>query len=728
MDAVKDKTRRRLICLALVCVTVAVFWTVIGDHFLNYDDDVYVTQNPEVNRGLTLSGVAWAFTHFYAANWHPLTWISHMLDCQLFGLNAGAQHAVNLAFHAANTVLLFLLLNGMTGAVWRSAAVAALFALHPLHVESVAWISERKDVFSTFFGLLALLAYVRYVNESKAGKPQSKIWFRAALALFALGLMAKPMLVTLPFVMLLLDFWPLERISNLRGEAFKTRCAQLKILAREKWPFFALTLASCVVTFFAQNSSGAVAPLATHPGFRIANALVSYVRYIGKMVWPAKLAILYPLSPISVWAAAGAGAILLAVSIGCVVAARRQPYWLTGWLWYVGTLVPVIGLVQVGQQSFADRYTYLPLVGLFIAAVWGGADLMRRWEYRTWLAGSAIVVLLSLCAADTMFQLQFWKNGVALFGRALAVTTDNPIAQNDFASALSAAGQTQEALSHYAAAARLDPNNALIQNNFGAALLRAGNTNAAISRYQDAIHLQPDYADAYNNLGAALTGEGLFAEAISALNQALALRPDNAETCNNLGAVLALQGKPDAAIAAYRKAARLDPDNGTIHFNLGLELLKLGRVDEAAGEFSDAARLNPDSPEAQYQSGRCLAMLGQPAAAIVHLRDAARLRPAWAEPLDALAWILATDGDPQIRNGAEAVRLAEAAAALSHWRQPVILNTLAAAYAEAGRFDAATNAASRAIELAQQSGQSRLAAQIEAARQLYQQRRPFHHP
>ena len=736
MDTGEGKTVRRLICLTLMLVTMATFCKVVQNDFINFDDPAYVTENPEVNHGLTLAGVTWAFTHYHAGNWHPLTWISLMLDCQLFGLNAGPQHLVNVLFHAANAALLFLLWHRMTGALRRSAVVAALFALHPLHVESVAWISERKDVLSTFFGLLSLLAYHRLVSESGVQSPKSKVWLAGALILFALGLMAKPMLVTLPLVMLLLDFWPLQRISCFKVatsnplEAQRpTRCSNLKTCLWEKWPFFALTLVSCAITYQAQRSGGAIEPLAHYSvESRVSNALVAYLHYIGKMIWPVKLAIMYPLSFIPAWQAAGAGVILLVLSILCVAAARRRPYLLTGWFWYLGTLVPVIGLVQVGRQSFADRYTYLPLVGLFVMVVWGAADLIARWKYRNGIAGVAAAVALLLCAADSAFQIQFWKTNLILFDHAVSVTTGNALAQNNLAAALAAAGRTQEAFSHYAEAARLNPNDALMQNNFGVALAREGMTDEAIARYRQAIQMDPNYADAYNNLGAALTGQEKFAEAVSNLSQAVALNPDHAEAYNNLGRALALQGKQSEAAAQYREAIHLVPRNDVFHLNLGLSLLKSGRPDEAVDEFAAAALLNPRSPDAQYELGYCLAMLRRPEIAVAHLREAVRLRPDWAEPLNALAWVLATDSNAQIRDGAEAVRLAEKAVALSQGRQPVVLNTLAAAFAEAGRFDDATNAAANAAELARQSGRINLAAQIQSALELYQQHRAYRQP
>ncbi len=728
MDATPDRNRRWLICLALTLVTLVTYWKVLGNDFVNLDDPSYVTNNPRVNHGLSLAGIAWAFTHFYKANWHPITWISHMLDCQLFGLQPGPQHLVNLGLHMANTILLFLLLNRTTRALGRSAIVAGLFALHPLHVESVAWIAERKDVLSTFFGLLALLAYTRYVSDGDHGPPDNPkrlMWYGWTAALFALALMSKPMLVTLPFLMLLLDYWPLGRSFISPDKTSGVGPRPVKSLFLEKWPLFAMVIASCIVTYCAQKSDRTVVEGVS--GINAGNALVSYLRYIGRMIWPANLAIMRPMTPLSSWQVWCAGFILVVVSLLCVVAAKRRPYLPVGWFWYLGTLVPAVGFVQVGPQSSADRYTYIPLVGLFIIGVWAMEDLIRGSKYYKQIAAVASALVLALCSMITVHQLQFWKNSDTLMGRALSVSANNASAQDEYAKALIAAGENQkavehgaeavllapnnaimqndyataldgmdkskEALSHYAQAARLAPNNALIQNNYGVALVRDGQTNTAIEHYQDAIRIETNYADAYNNLGAALAGEGHFNEAAAALGQAVAAAPDNP----------------------------------AMRVNFGLALMRLGRVPDAAQQFSQAVRLAPDLGEGQYHLGLCLAVLRQPADALGHLREASRLQPYWADPLNATAWILATDGDAQVRNGPEAVKLAETAATLTMWQKPEILNTLAAAYAEAGRFDDATRTAATAITLAQKSGQGRLAAQIQSLLALYQQHRAFHH-
>lgn len=799
MDFSNRKHTRGLICLALALATVGVYWRVGGFDFVNFDDPDYVTENRMVNGGLTFGGVIWAFTHSYASNWHPLTWISHMLDCSLFGLHAGGPHLVNLALHTANAILLFLLLERLTGAQWRSAIVAGLFALHPLHVESVAWIAERKDVLSTFFGLLSLLAYERGVRSKDRGAGSERAARRSlrfSLVFLALGLLAKSMLVTLPFVMLLLDFWPLQRVENTGLKTFLT--PRFRELALEKWPWFALTVASAAATLYAQKSGGAVATAGAFPFFwRMVNSLGAYFAYLKKAFWPADLAVFYPIQEKrAVWIFVVACSCLAAISVTALASVRRRPWLLVGWLWFLGTLVPVIGLVQVGSQGMADRYSYIPLTGVFIALVWWGHEILRRSKAGLALGGLAAAIILALLASVTASQVRYWQNSLTLFSHAAAVTDVNETALNNFGGALeevgrtnealvvyqtalsvlpasaiihknlgnallkmgrreegllqlqeslrlnprdadlqnfyggilAADGKTQEALTYQVEAARLQPANALFQNGLGQTLMLQGRTEAAIDRYRQAIRLQPDYADAYSNLGAALTTDKQLDEAVTVLRRALAIDPNHAEAHNNLGRALALQGNSTDAIAQYQAALRLNPDQPLFHYNLGLALLKSGRLGEATEHLSEAVRLNPESAEAQFELGRCLADSGRAEQAATHLREAARLRPDWAEPLNTLAWILAMNRDPQVRDGAEAVRLAERAAELTAREQPGILNTLAAAYAEAGRFDDATNAVTHALELVRKSGRTNLLAQMQFALERYQQHRTLREP
>ncbi|MEY2427489.1 MAG: protein O-mannosyl-transferase [Verrucomicrobiota bacterium] len=757
MNRANQWPRTLLICVLLGAATLAIYWPVVHYQFINFDDLGYIIQNPHVRSGFSGDNVGWAFTTGYGSNWHPLTWLSHMLDGQLFGLNAGGHHLVNLLFHTANTVLLFLVLRRMTGATWRSAFVAALFALHPLHVESVAWVAERKDVLSTFFFFLTLLAYEKYVSKNKSeirdrttqetdtmvsipkseGSPNvenpkaeirrpkaevqgfpirnrdSMFWYCSALFLFALGLLSKPMLVTLPFVLLLLDYWPLgrwERKSTVQSPQSKVqdeqpdvhgsmsgwpvRLGPLSFVIRhssfliwEKLPFFALSLASSIITFLVQEHGGAVADLNIMPvSLRVSNALVSYVSYLKKMVWPVDLALLYPpRGAIPVWMIGGSLLLLVIISLLALAMVRRAPYLAVGWFWYLGTLVPVIGLVQVGMQSMADRYTYVPLIGLFIAITWGVADGVEAqgsrlkakvegkkgkeghqgaspqpghpegmditqprvasselpWDKRPTapypervvsgrprgdrvaLAVLALIVL-GLCVSLTATQVRFWKNTETISVHSLAVTSDNP----------------------------------LMQNNLGTALLEEHRFEESAEHFRAALRIQPNYAEAESNLG--------FSQA--------------------------LQGKLDDAIEHYHRALELKPTIVRTHYVLGQALSAQGKRDEAIAEFRITLELNPD----------------------------------WPPALNDLAWFRAADPRPEVRDGAEAVELAERACRLTEYRDPLMIGTLAAAYAEAGRFDDAIKTGEKAQALATATGKPALAERNRELLKLYREHKPFH--
>jgi tetratricopeptide (TPR) repeat protein len=583
-----------LICLFLAMATAVVYWQVGGHQFINLDDDVYVYENPVVQAGLTARGFAWAFTTFTAANWHPLTWLSHMLDVQLFGLNPGSHLRTNLVLHILNTLLLFLALRRMTGAVWRSALVAALFALHPLHVESVAWVSERKDVLSTFFWMLTLLAYAHYTERTES-------WGRYVLVIagLALGLMSKPMLVTLPFVLLLLDCWPLNRLRWQRADGFKGLLTKALPLIREKIPLFALVAASSIVTYLAQQHGGAVKSLTRFSlPVRLVNVIVSYASYIGKMLWPGKLAVYYPYEqshPAS--QVIGAALLLLSLSALAVYAARRRGYILTGWLWYLGTLVPVIGLVQVGEQALADRYTYVPLIGLCVMIVWGAADLMEGWRERRLATGVAAGALVIVLCVLTWKQVERWRDSVTLYQHTLSVTS----------------------------------NNYVINTNLGYALSKAGRRVEGIAYLNEALRIEPYFFEAHNSLGAALTEEKRLDEALNHFEIALRLHPDSAKVHSNMGAALGMMGRLDQAAAHLKEALRIDPDYSNTHFNLGLILLRQGKMDEAAERLSEAVRLQPDSAEAHNAYGYALETQGQFAEAIEHFKIALRLNPNYAQ-------------------------------------------------------------------------------------------------
>ena len=481
-----SRDRILLLGLALTLSTLVVYWQVQGHAFVTLDDYQYVVENPHVRHGLTPQGIVWAFTTGYASNWHPLTWLSHMLDCTLYGLNPKGHHLNSLLLHLANTLLLFWVLRRMTAALWRSAFVAALFALHPLHVESVAWVAERKDLLSTLFWMMTVGAYARYVERPGLGR------YLLTLLLFAFGLMAKPMLVTLPFVLLLLDYWPLGR----------RHLAPLRLI-REKLPFFALTTISSIITFSVQKSWGAV--ISTLPlKDRIANALVSYVTYIGKTMWPVNLACFYPhpLDTLPRWQVGGSLLLLVGISIFVIRAGRRCPYLPVGWFWYLGTLVPVIGLVQVGAQAMADRYTYIPLIGLFLITAWTAAEVgskRSRLRMSLWVG-----MLLPFLAVGSWLQAQSWRTSVTLFEHALAVTRNNQIAHNNLGNILARQGRFKEASYHLSAAVRLNPNHATSQNNLGSLFMQQGRLQEAIAHLSKAVQIDPEMQEARFNLRIAL--------------------------------------------------------------------------------------------------------------------------------------------------------------------------------------------------------------------------------
>ncbi len=610
-----------------------------------WDDPEYVTDNAHVARGLTWQGARWALTATDVANWHPVTWLSHMLDVQLCGMNAGPQHLTNLFIHILNTLLLFGLLYSMTRALGRSTFVAGLFAAHPLHVESVAWISERKDILSTLFWMLAILAYVAYVRRPRVRK------YLLVLLFFGLGLMAKPMLVTLPFVLLLLDIWPLRRVEARSGGALglvalRQRWPELLRLVREKLPLFVLAAISSVVTVLVQQHGGAVAGLERVPlSLRLTNATASYLAYIGKMLWPVRLAAFYPLEPSTqVWQASLGALLLIGVTIFAIRAGLRHGYFLVGWLWYVGTLIPVIGLVQVGNQSMADRYTYVPLIGLFIIAAWGAPEAVARWEYgRLALPAVAACVLLA-CAVVAKAQVGYWSDGAALWQHALEVTEDNYVAHNNLGSVLLKQGRADEAIPQFAEALHLRPAFALGQANLGMALMSEGKLDEAAQHFVEAIRIKSDFAEAHDGLGNALAGQGRVNEAIGQYMDALRLRPGYAEAHNDLGVALGRQGKLDDAAQHLVEALRIKPDFAEAHQNLGNALAGQGRIEEAIGQFTEALRLRPRYAEAHNALGVALGRQGKLDEAAQHFVEALRIKPDFAGASDNLKLALARQG------------------------------------------------------------------------------------
>ena len=634
----------------LALLTTALYWPATHHDFVNYDDDKYVTDNHHVASGLTLENIRWAFRSGYAANWHPLTWLSHMLDCDLFGLNPWGHHLTNVLLHALNAALVFALLRRMTGATWRSLLAAALFAVHPLRVESVAWVAERKDVLSGCLGLVALIFYARYAevqrqareprgvrretgNTPRASRIPPSIFYLLSLLFFALGLMSKPMLVTWPLVMLLLDYWPLRRFEpsplTAQPSALDSQLSTALRLVREKIPFFVLAALASVVAWVAQRQEGAMASSASLTlGARSGNALISYCRYLGKMFWPTDLGVFYPHPghwPLGKVLAAGA--LLLSVSAILWGQRRRYPFLLVGWLWFCGTLVPVIGLAQVGVQALADRYTYIPSLGLLVLAVWGAHELARRWQYGVIALSVAACAAIALCVELTRQQLGYWKDSEALFRHALDVTANNSTARNNLGVALEKRGQTEEAFRQYQEAIRLEPGYAKARINLGNALCKKGEIDKAISQYQEAVRLRPDDADAYYNLGNALGRKGQTDEAIRQFQDAIRLKPDDAEARNNLGLALDRKGQTDEAIRQYQEAIRLKPDYAKAHSNLGIALDRKGQTGEAMSQFQEAIRLKPDYAEAHNGLGVALVKEGQADKALGQFQEAVRLKP-----------------------------------------------------------------------------------------------------
>jgi tetratricopeptide (TPR) repeat protein len=635
------------LALALVLLCAAVFAPVRHFGFVEWDDPLYVTENPRVMAGLTWPGVAWALTTSHEFYWQPLTWMSHMLDVELYGLNAGGHHVTSLVIHTATTLLLFGVLRRMTGAVGRSAFVAALFAVHPLHVESVAWVAERKDVLSAFFLVLALWAYVRYVERPAAAR------YLAVVACYVLGLMSKPMVVTLPVVLLLVDVWPLRRFSRARAGG----------LVIEKAPFFLLAAASAAATVIGQVNANAMRDLGSFPiGLRAANAVISYATYIVKMAWPSGLAAFYP-HPTAMppwWLVAGAGVILAGLPVGAFAIVRRQPYVLAGWLWYVVTLLPVIGLVLVGDQARADRFTYIPLIGLFIIVAWGIPDLMPRRPGREAVLAVAAGAAVLAFAAAARVQVGYWESNLSLWTRAAAVTRDNQRAHASLGIELSRSGHLDEAAAQFQEALRIVPTAADLHNYLAEVRERQGRVDDALEGYSTAVRLKADYERARRNLATLLERQGRMADAIAVWEGTVRLAPRSAAARNSLGVALAGAGRLEDGIRELQESVRLDPGYARARVNLGVALEQQGRISEAAAEYAAATHLQPDYALAFHNLGVALARLGRAGEAIQAATTAVRLEPSNADWRTDLAIMLASSGD--------------AAAAIQHLEQALAIN------------------------------------------------------
>jgi len=742
------------VCIFLVAIVWAVFGQTLRYGFVNFDDGEYVYENPDVACGLRLKGIAWAFTHVHSFNWHPLTWISHMLDCQFYGLNPGGHHFTNVLLHTTATILLFLVLRRMTGALWRSAFVAAVFAIHPLHVESVAWVSERKDVLSGLFFMLTLGAYVRYVHH-----PWSVNRYLMVALMLALGLMSKPMLVTLPFVLVLLDYWPLGRAATLTGHRNPIPIPRQIIL--EKLPLFGLAAASCLATIFAQHEAIQPFENVSLP-LRAGNAPISCVAYLGQMFWPAGMAVVYPFSPggVEVSKVILSLVLLAGISTGVFVLRRHRPYLLTGWLWFLGMLVPVIGLLQVGWQARADRYTYLPQIGLYLALTWAVADLCAGWRHRRLVLGGGSAVILVALIFCARAQTSYWRNSESLWTHALACTSDNFIAHDNLGFTLFKQGRVDDAIVHYEQALQIRPGFAEAHCNLGNALLQEGRVDDAIVHYEQALQIRPGYADAHFNLGVALFRKGNVDEAITHFQKALQIKPGDTEARLALGNALLQQGRAGEAMVHFQTALQIEPDNAEAHCNLGNALLQQGRVDEAMVHFQTALQIEPDNADAHCDLGAALFRKGNVDEAITHFQKALEIKPGLAEAhinlgsaffkkgavdeaiahfqkaleikpddleaINDLAWLLATSPQASVRNGNRAVELAQRANQVAGGESPMILSTLAAAYAEAGRFGDAQQSARKAIELAAAAGRQDLVEELTRELRLYEAGLPFH--
>jgi protein O-mannosyl-transferase len=655
------------IYLSLAVISLAVFSQNIRYDFVNFDDDLYVYDAPAIKAGLTIKGIASAFTSPHARNWHPLTTISHMLDCQLYGLKAGGHHATNMLLHTFAVLLLFRVLQQMTGALWKSSLVAALFAVHPLHVESVAWVSERKDVLSAVFFFLMLSAHARYARAPSTGR------YLLVAALFAAGLMSKVMLVTAPVILLLLDYWPLRRTVRRKSE-FKTRIRvvsdqspAVSRLILEKIPLLVLSAGACVITFVVQKRAvGAIPPLPLP--WRVENAVVSYLIYAWQTLWPTRLAAFYPHpnDTLPVWEAILSSGLLVAMTATAIVLRSKRPYLFTGWLWYLLMLAPVIGLVQVGEQGHADRYTYLPHVGLFLLTVWGVGDVIQAHRSTRRVAAVTAPVVIVALAATAFIQTSYWRNSETLWTHALAVTSDNDFAHNNLGYLCADSGQLDKAISHFEAAAmiRHDKTNkhynvgsAFVEMNLADALARKGQSDEAMVHYQQAITLEPNYADAYYNRGN----------------------------------VFLAKGRIDDAIADWERTLQLQPNDANAHICIGNALLRQGSLSEAIAHYEMASALAPEDPHSRNN----------------------------------IAWVLATSSDASIRDGARAVKFAQQAVTISGGREPQFLRTLAAAYAESDRFSESIAAAEQAAMIANMQGKPRLANNLEKDLVLYRARLPL---
>lgn len=778
-----------LIGALIAALTIGLYWPVHRYEFIALDDPDYVTANLHVKGGLSVEAVKWSLLNHHSSNWHPLTWVSHMLDCQLFGMDAGRHHLVNIGWHAVDAVLLFIWLNALTGFRWRSALVAVLFAVHPMHVESVAWVSERKDVLSTFFLLLTLMTYARFSKLQSANSMASASkwrWFVLSLFFYACGLMSKPMLVTLPFLLLLLDLWPSQRFSLFQWNS------KLWRVVVEKVPFFALTLGSCALTIWAQSKAMATIdeiPLVP----RLANAVTAYLSYIKMAFFPHNMAIFYPFKVPAEEQVFLAALVLLSCLGFALIKIKTRPYLLVGLLWFLGTLVPVIGLVQVGAQSLADRYTYIPYIGLFISVIWYVADAVSQLKHQKIVLGFAAVFVVGIFTQITSRQLSYWENDKTLFKHVVEATEGNFLALTALGNMLSAdkeyskaaeylaaatqaaptyspgwlglaiaqegLGQNEEAEKNYRQALELDPLNAESYNGYGGSLFEHGKFTEAEANLRKSIGLNPDLVQARLNLVLALRAQGKFDEAIKECERVLQLDPTSDKACSCLADLLMLLGKADEAISYYRRALQFDPKSADARIGLGLALadkhefaeaealfkvvidskkqakafdglgyvlILQNKTEEGKSKFKEAAKLDPKYALAHLHLAMCLIKQSEVQEAIAEYHKTLALDGTMPLALNNLAWILASNPEAQVRNGNEAVDLAERACKLTNYQQPFFMGTLAAAYAEAGRFPDAIRTAEAACVAAKKFNLQFVVDRNEQLLQFYRTNRAYH--
>ena len=700
-----------LICLLLIFAALVAYGGLLREDFAFFylDDDDYVTQNPHVQAGLTVESVRWAFTTFHSHNWHPMTWLSLELDHMLFGLQPWGYRLTNILLHSANAVLLFLWLRYVTGALWRSALVAALFLLHPQRVESVAWIAERKDVLSTLFWMLTLWAYVWYVRAPSLAR------YSLLLASFALGLMAKQMLVTLPCVLLLLDWWPL---SGIRSPIWKW-------LILEKLPLFALAAGACVLTLMAQESYRQ--PLEDFPlAVRVNNALVAYVRYLGYAFWPAGLCFYYPHlgERLPIWQGA-ASAFFIAVMTALFLSrsGRGRPYLAVGWLWYLGTLVPVIGLVQVGNQALADRYTYVPLIGIAWLVVWGVADASESLHWPRAVLGLAAGGVLLAYLALTWQQVKTWQNSLTVWERVVEAEPNCALGRINVGQVLADNNLTEEALAQFRAAVEVEPDSDTAHFKLGVLLQRLRRWDEAAPHFATVLRLNPKMVEARYRLGMGAMMSGDLTTAVNEFTQLVELAPHLAEAHNNLGTALLFQGKLEPARQQLEKAVELAPQLADAHSKLGLLFDLEGKTKEAEEQFRQAMQVDANEPSTHAYLAWTLQTRGATDQARQEYLTALRLRPSWPKETARLAWFLATHPDAENRNGALALQQAQIACAAAQEPDAQLLDTLAAAQAEMGRFPDAITSARKALSLSERAPDLRAAR--EKRLQLYEKNQPY---